>query len=89
MDKWIKYPTTINLKLGVLDKIRVYMKKHPKGRTINNVMKDLPFSRGTLKTYLTAMACSGELEEVDYNQNTKVFFWRKTQNRSSRKKVKG
>jgi len=72
--KWIKYPTTIELKRKTADRIKRYISKYPYGRTINQIMEDLKLARGTVKVYLTAMAYAKEIKEIDYNQNTKVFF---------------
>jgi len=74
---WIDYTTTIALKRKTANKIKEYISLYPYGRTINNVMEDLKLARGTVKTYLTAMVYAKEIVQVDYNQNTKVFFKKK------------
>jgi len=70
----IIYTTKIELNKLIVDKLKNYIDKYPKGKTLNNFIEDLKLSRGTCKTYLTAMACNGDVLEVCYNKNTKVFF---------------
>ena len=71
------YPTVIPLNIKTVDKIKKCVAKYPYGVTINNIMKDLEISRGTVKTYLTSLVYAKEIIEVNYNQNTKVFFSKK------------
>ena len=71
----IEYICPIELKKNTVDIIKKYLKKSPRGRTIKNMMTDLNLARGTVKTYLTALVYAKEVEEVIYNENTKVYFY--------------
>lgn len=69
-----EYLIKVILNEDIMNKIRKNLKNNIKGRTINNIMKDTNLSRGTVKLYLTALTYNKEVDEVNYNQNTKVYF---------------
>jgi len=71
----VEYICPIELKKNTVDMIKTCLRKHERGRTIKNMMNDLNLSRGTIKTYLTALVYAKEVEEVIYNQNIKVYFY--------------
>lgn len=71
----VQYIQPIQLKKRTVDRIQKALKKHEYGMTINNMMVECNLARGTIKTYLTALVYAGEVKEIIYNQNTKVYFW--------------
>ena len=70
------YSVKVLLNEDFMDKIRNCL-RNSKGKTIEQVLKETKLSRGTVKTYLEALVDSREITKVDYNQNTKVYFWGK------------
>ena len=50
-----------------------------KGSTIQNLIDKTKYARGTIKTYLMVLCFNKKIEEICYNQNTKVYFKLKCQ----------
>lgn len=50
------------------------LNKNPKGMTIQNLMNSTKLARGTIKNHLDILTYTSQIEEIKYNQNTKVYF---------------
>ena len=50
------------------------VKKYPHGIILRDVIKQTGFSRGTVKKYMTELVTLGDVTEVIYAQNTKVYY---------------
>jgi len=55
-------------------KIYKELLKSKYGLTIQNLMNKTGLARGTIKSYLTHMMITDNVLEVNYGQNTKVYY---------------
>lgn len=72
-----KYKLELEFDEELMNKIRLSVRMSSKGRTIKDIMQDTKSSRGSLlKIYLSALVTNKEINEVNYNQDTKIYFWK-------------